>query len=201
MKTIAFFDFDGTITTDDTFITFGKFALGRTGFAIRIIMASPWLALWKLRIISNSRAKQTLFRFMFKGMDRGIFLRLCDDFTPHIDKSLRTETMRSLIEHQDRGDRVVIVSASIKDWIEPWAKLHNVRDVIATEVEYDTNGRLTGRFSTPNCHGLEKACRIIGRFGDISAIDTYAYGDSKGDEAMLELAKHPVRIRKVLKKC
>lgn len=194
MSAIAFFDFDGTITADDTFITFGKFALGKTGFAKKILQAAPWLILWKLGIISNFKAKEKLFGFIFKGMAADRFLCLCNEFIPEIEKSLRPETMQKLIVHQQKGDRVVIVSASIKDWIEPWARLHNINEVLATEAEVDAQGRLSGRFSTLNCHGQEKVRRINLALGDLTGTDTFAYGDSRGDDAMLALAKHSVRV-------
>lgn len=194
MKTIAFFDFDGTITENDTFITFGLFSLGRMVFAKKILRASPWLFLWKMRIISNSKAKETLFAFMFKGMSKDKFTQLCQDFKSVIDNNLKSSTISYLKRHQKQGHQVVIVSASIINWIEPWAKSYGIKDVIATKIEFDINNKLTGRFLTPNCHGSEKANKIHELFGDISSLNTFAYGDSKGDNAMLSLVKHPVKI-------
>jgi phosphoserine phosphatase len=60
-------------------------------------------------------------------------------------------------------------------------------DLVATEVEIQNN-ILTGRFRTPNCRGGEKVNRLKEHF-DFSAIDyVYAYGNSRGDREMLELA-------------
>lgn len=194
MKTIAFFDFDGTITRDDTFISFGKFSLGKSRFIAKVVLASPWLILWKLGIISNSKAKETLFRFLFKGMEKTRFHRYCNDFKSVIENNLNPTIKRELEKHQANNDQIVIVSASITDWIKPWAGSHNINDILATEIEVDKDNKLTGRFSSLNCHGKEKVNRIKKAFGDISGIETYAYGDSKGDDAMLSLVKHRIKV-------
>ncbi len=193
MTPIAFFDFDGTITRYDTFISFGRFAAGDTRFIICLLLASPWLVLWKIGIISNSRAKEKLFGLIFKGMDGKKFSLLARTFATRIDDDLRADTMETLKRHQAQSHRIAIVSASIDAWIKPWAEMHGINHVIATKVETDSAGRLTGRFSTPNCHGIEKVRRINDVFGSLEGIETYAYGDSAGDDAMLDSVRHPER--------
>jgi len=190
MRPIAFFDFDGTITSHDTFISFGRMALGNTRFVASLIKASPWLIFWKLGFINNSRAKERLFGFMFKGMKSSTFHILGQSFTDNIDNDLRSETMRLIARHKALKHHICIVSASIEDWIRPWADKNGIDDVIATKVEVDENGYLTGRFLTPNCHGKTKVDRIISVFGELKDSETYAYGDSEGDNAMLAFAKH-----------
>jgi phosphatidylglycerophosphatase C len=50
------------------------------------------------------------------------------------------------------------------------------------------DGRVTGRFLTKNCSGKEKVRRIAERY-DLESFDhIYAYGDTPGDKAMLDLA-------------
>ena len=50
------------------------------------------------------------------------------------------------------------------------------------------DGRLTGRFLTPNCYGQEKVRRILTLHPDRSAYHLTAYGDSRGDREMLAFA-------------
>ncbi len=193
---IAFFDFDGTITKHDTLIRFGRFALGRMRLAYSIMASSPWLFLWKIGLISNSTAKQKLFSKMFKGMGKSEFSSLGESFVPLIDSDLRQSTIDLINKHKSSGHTIVIVSASIADWIRPWAEKQGFDAVIATEAETDLQDRLTGRFSTPNCHGKEKVNRIKERFRDLSQIETFAYGDSHGDDEMLAFACHAQKICK-----
>lgn len=194
MTPIAFFDFDGTITRHDTFIAFGRFARGDALFIKGLLSASPWLALWKLGLISNARAKERLFGFLFKGMDGEVFRSLAVAFATKIDSDLRSGTMAMLRRHQAQAHRVAIVSASIDTWIWPWAKQHGINCVIATKAEVDGEGRLTWHFATHNCHGEEKVGRIRAMFGGLDDVETYAYGDSSGDDAMLQFVKHPQKV-------
>ena len=64
-------------------------------------------------------------------------------------------------------------------------------ELLCTEMEVNDN-RLTGKFSIPNCNGIEKLKRIkeLVNLEDYSMI--YAYGDTKGDEAMLSIANKPL---------
>ncbi len=195
MTPAAFFDFDGTITRHDTFVSFGRFARGDARFIMGLLLASPWLVLWKTGFISNARAKEKLFGFLFKGMDGKRFSSFAEAFADKIDGDLRADTMDAIRHHQARSHRVAIVSASVGTWIEPWAKRHGIGCVIATEAEVDGKGRLTGRFATPNCHGAEKVRRIKAVFGILENVETYAYGDSKGDDAMLRFAKYSHKIK------
>jgi HAD superfamily hydrolase (TIGR01490 family) len=88
--------------------------------------------------------------------------------------------------HKQRGDTVVIVSASIDLWLKDWCKAQQV-DLIATTLEVK-DGRISGRFLTKNCNGREKVRRIEERF-NLSDFDyTYAYGDRPGDRPMLAIA-------------
>lgn len=193
-RPVAFFDFDGTITRHDTFVAFGKYALGKGKFYRKALMASPYILLWKLGLISNSEAKQKFFELMFKGMSKSMFEELCMAFKAVIDTDIRTDMMQKMLWHKAAGHEVVIVSASIGDWICPWALDNGIGKVIATEVETDGEGFLTGRFITPNCYGAEKVRRIREEFGDLASVETYGYSDSDSDKPMLEFVTYPFKV-------
>lgn len=194
MNQIAFFDFDGTLTRHDTFIEFAKFSVGRGAFLKALLKSGPSLVMWKLGMRSNSEAKQRLFSNLYKGMDYNRFKALCNEFAEYIEGDTRQETFDIMLNHKNEGRSVIIVSASIADWILPWAEAKGVDKVIATEIEADSNGIITGRFLTPNCHGLEKENRIRAMFPQVSRYETWAYGDSSGDNAMLAMVNHPNRV-------
>lgn len=195
MKGIVLFDFDGTITKNDTFISFGCHCFGKAGLLKNILKVSPWLVMWKLGIIKSSEAKEKLFKSMFKKMSYGRFKKLCATFVPHIENNLRDDIMQTLKNHIKDGRRICIVSASIEDWIFPWAQKNGISDVIATQVELDDDVKeLTGRFKTPNCLGEEKVRRIIEKFPDFHNTESWAYGDSNDDMPMLNISSHPYKL-------
>lgn len=191
---IAFFDFDGTLTRHDTFIEFAKFSVGKVAFFKAFLKSVPTLCLWKLGLRSNSDAKQTLFSLLYRDMDYTKFKELGVVYISWIDCDTRTEVIEMMLHHQCAGHKVIVVSASIGDWIRPWAESKGIDEVIATEVEVNEAGLLTGRFLTKNCHGEEKAVRISQLIPHICDCETWGYGDSSGDDAMLAMVDHPNRV-------
>ena len=77
MKVYAF-DFDGTITTKDTFIEFIRFAKGDISTFAGFMLYAPILAMMKLKLYPNWKAKQQLFAHFFKGTNTEVFETLCE---------------------------------------------------------------------------------------------------------------------------
>lgn len=192
-RRLALFDFDGTLIKGDSFILFGKFAVGQSNFLKALFKSFPVLVGWKLGLRSSSEAKQRLFYNLFNGMPLHEFERKCLDFKAEIESREKPSVMKELKTHIARGDEVAIVSASVADWIRPWAESRGIATVIGTEAE-KKNGLLTGRFSTPNCKGEEKVRRVKESYPDWGEYEIFAYGDSSGDDAMLALADHPQKV-------
>jgi len=187
LKKIVLFDFDGTITTDDSLIKFIRFAVGDAKFMGGMILLSPMLAAYKLKLIPNYKAKQMMLSYFFKGMSETKFQEVANTYSlNHIDTILRPKAMKKIQWHQSQGHNVVVVSASIECWLKPWCDKHNL-ELIATQVE-SRDGIITGRFHSKNCYGIEKVNRVKAAY-NLDEYDTiYAYGDSEGDREMLELA-------------
>ncbi|MDX1956231.1 MAG: haloacid dehalogenase-like hydrolase, partial [Chitinophagaceae bacterium] len=51
--------------------------------------------------------------------------------------------------------------------------------------------RITGKLEGKNCNGEQKVVRIKEQFNLDEYKEIFAYGDSKGDRPMLQLATHP----------
>ncbi len=84
-----------------------------------------------------------------------------------------------------------LVSASILDYLIPWAEDMGFTDVLATKLEIDAKGIITGNFSGKNCKGDEKVRRLEECVNDLEKHEIYAYGDSRGDKEILAIADHP----------
>lgn len=125
------------------------------------------------------------------------FCKHGDSFVEHIKKIERPQIINKLEKHIAAGHEVYIVSASIPEWIIPWAKIHNIKSnhVLGTEIEKNQNGIITGRFLTPNCNGKEKAQRIKKAIQYIDNYITYAYGNSSEDKPMMDLAVYKELIK------
>ena len=184
MKKVYAFDFDGTLTTCDTLLAFIRYVRGKSAFVRGFLYHAPLLVLMKLGLYPNYLAKQRVFSWFFKGMSLEAFNALCQYFASDNLHLLRPEMLQKVEQAKAEGAEVLVVSASIDNWVKPF--LPGVT-VLGTQVEV-VDGYLTGRFSTPNCYGQEKVNRILERFPDRHSYHLTAYGDSRGDKEMLAFA-------------
>ena len=184
---IAFFDFDGTITKDDSFLKFIRFVVGDFRFIVGFVFLLPILILYKLKIIPNHKAKEIVLRYFFKGCKEEEFKKVANEYSlVHIDKILRPKAIEKINWHKNQGHKVVVVSASIECWLRPWCERNNL-ELIATKLEIKDD-IVTGKLLSKNCYGVEKVNRIKELY-DLKNFDyIYAYGDSSGDKQMLEIA-------------
>lgn len=185
MRRVVAFDFDGTYTLNDSLPLFLKWAFGKWCYWWGVLLCLPWIVLFKLRLLHGGQAKERLMGHFVKGMPQEKFQALGRDFAAHHQPTLtRPEAEHAMRRALDSGDQVMVVTASVIDWVKPWFQGRDVT-VLATEMEVDADGRLTGRFATPNCNGAEKWRRIVEAVPDIEQRELVAYGDSGGDRVML----------------
>ncbi|OUX36978.1 MAG: hypothetical protein CBE33_04220 [Candidatus Pelagibacter sp. TMED273] len=184
---LALFDFDGTITNKDSLFDFIIYSKGLLSFIIGIFLLFPFLLLYKLNLLRNDKAKEMVLRYFFKNTSQLNFTKVAEEYSLNrIDKITRTKAIEKLNFHKVNGHKVVIVSASIDSWIRPWC-IKNQFDLVATKLEVK-NGYLTGNLLTKNCYGPEKVIRIKEIYNLENYKYIYAYGDSRGDNEMLEIA-------------
>ena len=186
MKQIAFFDFDGTITTKDTLLEFIKHQKGGLRFYWGFLLNSPFIIAYKTGVISNQWAKERILTFFFGNTSIEQFQQRCDDFASKVIPSLiRVKALKEIRKFQEAGTEVVIVSASAENWVQQWCVKQKV-DCMATKME-NNDGTITGKISGLNCYGEEKVRRIreVYNLSEYSVI--YGYGDTKGDNPMLSL--------------
>ena len=188
-QTLAVFDFDGTITTKDTMFDFIIFYHGKLKLLFGLCILSPVLILYKLGLINNSSAKQKLLSFFFKGEKEEYFDKKCQEYASKINLIVRPKALESIKQHQAERHLVIIDSASIDKWIEPWAKSIGINIVIATKLEVK-NGIFSGKLASKNCYGKEKVNRLLELFPGENIYLMYAYGDSRGDKELLKIADH-----------
>jgi HAD superfamily hydrolase (TIGR01490 family) len=190
-ETIAVFDFDGTLTRSDTFLMFIIFQFGFSACMKGLCSNLGILIRYAFRKVSNHEAKQAIFSYFFKGMKISDFNAACRRFAlSKIPGQIKRKAFDKCEWHLHKGHHIVIVSASIRNGIEPWAKQYGFKTVIGTEVELD-NEMLTGKFMGENCYGSEKVIRFLSHFPERNNYYLYAYGNSRGDREMMKLADFP----------
>lgn len=188
MKRIAAFDFDGTITRKDTLIEFLRFAGGSARFYAVFALYTPLLVLMKLRLYDNQKAKEKIFAHYFKDIPLEQFNDLCRRFSEQKGQSLvYADAKTQIAKHKAQGDEVIIISASIENWVCHFAEALKADKLLATQVEVQ-DGKITGRFLTANCYGKEKVKRLLSAYPERDKYYLIAYGDSRGDKELLQFA-------------
>ncbi len=186
------FDFDGTVTTADTFKVFFKWAMGRRRYYSALCRHFFVLAGFAMGLVDGTRAKQALLDSFVKGVSLEEFNGLAARFARGHRHLLRPAALDAIAAHENAGDIVVVVTASVERWVS--ALLDDRVPVIGTRLEVDGNGTLTGRLDGANCRGAEKVTRLerwLKAHGHAPLAEhlLVAYGDSDGDNELMAVAQ------------
>lgn len=190
---IAIFDLDRTITRQPTWTRFLVFAnRGRPVFWIRMLRVLVQAALYKLGFADRDSVKVVSLRTL-SHLSRNELEEIADHFTTReVATGLRPGAVRAVEWHRDRGDRLILATASVDLIADRIAAVLGFDDVVATRLDWSAGQqppppRLDGK----NCYGAEK----LERFSQIGISSAgFAYSDHVSDIEMLRMADHPVAV-------
>lgn len=184
---LAVFDFDGTITIKGTYPGFIRFAVRPGRKLVGGVILSPLIAGYRCRLASDRGIRRAISKVGFWGEEPERLSELGERYADEVLPDLiRPAALERIAWHRTRGDRVVVVSATLDVYLAPWCRKLGV-DVICTHLEA-RYGRLTGTYMGGDCSGKEKARRISERYALADYATVYAYGDTEEDRQMLEMA-------------
>ncbi|MCS6981845.1 MAG: haloacid dehalogenase-like hydrolase [Flavobacteriales bacterium] len=185
-KILALCDLDGTLTCRDTMWDFLLFAVGPFHFFLGCLKAFPFL-LWHYLIRRNeTKAKEFLLTLFLGNQEKMALEKLADRYITRLQSLLRISLWKKIMDIKSNGGRVVIVTASLDLWVEPWCR-RNGMDLISSRAQW-SEGRFTGRLAGANCRGNEKVRRIQEAIPLAEYDEILAWGDSPSDVPMLHLA-------------
>lgn len=199
MTTLALFDLDGTLLPVDSDHAFGEFMVqlgwadaehfrGRNDRFFRDYLEGTLdmrayvdfaTSAWRDRGADEFAAVQARF--------------LSDVIAP----TLHDSALALVRRHLDAGDLVAIVTATNEVVTRPIATLFGVEHLIATELERDALGRVTGAIRGVPSFREGKIARVADWLAwlghDLDAFErTWFYSDSTNDLPLLERVSHPV---------
>jgi HAD superfamily hydrolase (TIGR01490 family) len=196
---LTLFDLDGTLLPTDSDHAFGE-------FMVRIGWADPQ---------EHARRNDAFFQDYQAGrLDMHAYIdfataswrdraaedlqRMSERFmaeviTPHLREPARALVAR----HRLRGDRLAIVTATNDFITGPIAQAFGIDTLIATELERDAQGRVTGRIRGTPClreGKIERVSQWLAQQGTLwdAFEEVTFYSDSTNDLPLLELVTHPV---------
>ena len=186
-RALALFDFDGTLTTCETFPRFVRAIVPPATRRAGALRLAPLVAGYRLRLVPGSRVRAAVVRIGLAGMDAGAFDAAATAWArDELPALIRPEALARLRAHRDRGDVVTVVSGNFETLLRPWCEAEGV-GLLASRLEV-ADGHLPGRYAGPQCVLEEKAVRIRAAH-DLAAFDhVHAYGDTPEDRPMLLLA-------------
>ena len=189
---VAVFDVDGTLLRCDCLMMAVRRSRGPAGQLIAVLLSVPWFIGWKLSLVSSDQFKQqaiaafqiceTFNRLEAHGLG-------ATDWLMELKSQLRPEALERLRWHQGRGDRVLLCSASPRMLLQPLADWLGV-ELLCTELQR-SDGYWQPTLAGKNCKGPEKVMRLRELLGPLEGLSIEAYGDSKGDQELLEVAARP----------
>ena len=187
---LALFDFDGTITYSDTFTKFVFYAADKQRLKKGKLLLLPEVVAYKARLTGGERIRKKVFKFGFKDTlasdVKGQAAYFAAEILPNL---IRPEALARIKWHQDRGDEVRVVSASLDLYLAPWCEQYNIA-LSCNQVE-SVNGKLTGSFVGRDCSAGEKRRRVEDAYDLDRYEHIYAYGDTVEDKELLQLADYP----------
>lgn len=195
----AFFDLDKTIIAKSSVLAFGK-PFYREGLLSRRAIVKSIYAQIVFMLVGADEEKMEKVRESMLSLTQGWNQRhIAEIVRETLDEVISpivfAEALELFDEHHAAGRKVVIVSSSPTEVVEPLGEYLGVDEVIATRARIDVEGNYTGEldFYAYGPHKAEAVREVAAREGiDLTA--SYAYSDSITDLPMLEAVGHPVAV-------
>lgn len=194
---LALFDLDNTLLADDSDFLWGCFLVekGLVDKATYDAANQRFYSEYKLgtldifEFLAFSLAPLTQFT-----MQELAVLHL-EFMGKHIKPAMTTKGIAQIQQHREKGDFIVIITATNSFVTQPIAKAFNVDELIATEPEIIAN-RYTGRVAGTPCFQAGKITRLHQWLENTThnLEQSTFYSDSHNDLALLECVTTPIAV-------
>ncbi len=196
---LALFDLDGTLLPTDSDHAFGEFVIG-LGWADAADHRRRNDAFYADYLAGrlDMAAYVDFATAPWRQRDAVELAQAQAGFLERVVRPALHPTALALVQrHRDAGDRLAIVTATNEFVTRPIAALFGIDDLIATELERDARGRVTGaiRGTAAFREGkIARVCDWLAASGQTLASyeRSIFYSDSTNDLPLLEQVSHPV---------
>ena len=185
-RKLYLFDFDGTISSKDSFSHFFVKTFGKKKIALKLIANFHKIFFTVVTNKEKSKVKELIISLFLKGKTKQEIESLGKEYSnSFINQIIRTKAL-DYISNLNEKNNIYIVSASLSFWLSNFAKNIGV-NLISTELAYENN-IFTGKFKGENCKGKEKVNRIKKEISLNEYTKIISFGDSKGDREMFAIS-------------
>ncbi len=195
----AFFDLDKTIIAKSSTLAFGR-PLFHAGFLdrrdlVKAAIAQVWYKAFGADHEQMEKMRESLMELTAGWDSEEIEALVTETMGEIIEPLVFHEALLLIEDHQQKGDRVFIVSSSPIEVVGPLAGFLGVEDVIATRSKVGDDGKYTGELDFYSYkENKATAIRELSETDDIDLAASHAYSDSVTDLPMLEAVGHPVVV-------
>ncbi len=192
---MAVFDLDGTITRRDTLVPYVFGYLLRHPWRLPLVLgALPASVRFLIGRGDPGEAKSAFIRSTLGGLTRAALAAWTAEFVRHLlIHGVFADALQRIRKHAERGDRLVLLSASTDLYVPDIAARLGFEQVICTGLVW-RGDVLEGHLSTPNRRGEEKV-RCIERLRVQFPSHAFAaYGNAGTDLAHLRMVERPLLV-------
>jgi HAD superfamily hydrolase (TIGR01490 family) len=186
---VALFDFDGTITTKDTFVPFLYAAFGKRRVYKTFFRLAPQAFLVAIGLFSRDKFKECITKLLFRDQYVDIMRQIGSKYAKTLYRLYRPTALQRIEWHKSNGHRCIMVSASLDLYLRDVCNSLGFDDLICTILS-NNNFVFDGTLKYGNCRRKEKVNQLKLILGDLNNYDIYGYGDTIGDYEMLNIANH-----------
>jgi len=198
VSTAAFFDLDRTLMVGSSGIFFARAAY-ETGMISRGRLARDVYENVRFRLRGSTDDRADAVRQRVGEMIAGVPVRDLQRLSPRVLAGvlprLYPQMLQRAYEHQEKGQRVYIVTAALQEMADLLAHVLAFDGGLGSQLEV-VEGRYTGRAAGPFNYREGKVLamqRLAAREG-IDLSRSYAYSDSESDLPMLRAVGHAVVV-------
>ena len=178
---LSIFDFDKTLIRRDSFRIFSLLASEKAWEKVLVLL----LALCnKAGLISNKRYKEWVLRIVWLTKGKRERERLLQDLYVEFRRLENPEVLNSLKSHVERGDSVVVLSASPTFYLRPYVRFWSEDvEVFGSELQF-VNRKITFQ----NLYGSEKVLCAKSIIEQKRPSMVWVYTDHISDLPIIQLA-------------
>jgi phosphatidylglycerophosphatase C len=186
-KSIALFDFDGTISTIDSVTYFYKFLYkcNLHYFINNYILCSLHILLYRIRLISYLPLKEyRLDVHTSRFNDVELKMLATEFYSKYFSGILNPKALERIQWHKNQGHDVWVISASYDFLLNDWSAENGIKLIANRTVKKKYKRYIDGK--DVNFEGKLEYLKLHVNLDVYSEV--YAYGDSEGDNALLSVA-------------
>ena len=193
---LAVFDLDGTITRHDTLAPYALgFVVRRRPWRLAALLLVPPVVLgYAVGLTDRGGLKSAFIRATLGGCRRKDLERWTAAFVDRLVAcGVFPQAIEAIQAHARAGDHLVLLSASTDLYVPAIARALGFEEVICTGVRWNGE-RLSGKLTTPNRRGEEKARCIAALRARFPGVQAVAYGNAASDLEHLKLVERGVLV-------